>query len=320
MTKFDHRVNLPQIFRDNNLSILPDSRGTYVIGCFDTYQAVKSDTSLQRFEFPFPSSIETIDYTDLYSEVSALLCAYNAGILADVIGENVQLTVFGRMSTSQFPYQVKSTLSNNLYAVRVDNAQCEIDGGFEGETKFAIIEAKNYTADDFLIRQLYYPYRLWRKKTSKEVIPIFMSYSNDVFDFFVYKFSDDLCYNSIELVAQRSYQIAPENIELADIGAVFDSIQIRSEEQLAPFPQADKFRRVIDLLGLLYEKDLSQSEITQNYQFNTRQTRTDIIQIMQNAKLNLGTSATIPRRAQTVSAWIDWILSLSRGYLDYSRS
>ena len=32
MTKFDHQVNLPQVFRDNHLSILPDSRGTDVIG------------------------------------------------------------------------------------------------------------------------------------------------------------------------------------------------------------------------------------------------------------------------------------------------
>ncbi len=383
MTKFDHKVNLPQIFRDNHLSILPDSRGTYVIGCFDTYQTVKSDTTLQPFEFPFPSSIETIDYTDLYSEVSALLCAYNAGILADVLSEDVRLTVFGRMSTSQFQYQVKSVLDNNLYSVRVDNAQCEIDGGFEGETKFAIIEAKNYTADDFLIRQLYYPYRLWRGKTSKEVIPIFMSYSNDIFTFYVYKFLDDACYNSIELVTQKSYQIAPESITLDDVHTIFQSSQIQPESLAVPFPQADTFTRVVDLLGLLYEKDLSQSEITQSYQFNIRQTQyyadaaiyldmvqkfkdkgmvsysltslgrsilekkpkkkylaivkqilqheafhkalaryfaigerpshLDVIQIMQSAKLNLGSgTTTIPRRAQTVLGWNDWILSLLR--------
>src|SRR6266498_2254888 len=54
MTKFDHKVNLPQIFRDNNLSILPDSRGTYVIGCFDVYQNITSDASPQPLEFPFP--------------------------------------------------------------------------------------------------------------------------------------------------------------------------------------------------------------------------------------------------------------------------
>ncbi len=273
MTKFDHKVNLPQIFRDNHLSILPDSRGTYVIGCFDAYHNITSDTSAQPLEFPFPPHIETIDYTNLYSEVSALLCAYNTGIIENVIGEDVRLTVFGRMSTSQFQYQVRNVLDNNWCSINVDNSQCEIDGGFEGETKFAIIEAKNYTADDFLIRQLYYPYRLWREKTSKEVVPIFMSYSNDIFTFFVYKFLDDACYNSIELVTQKSYQIAPESIKLDDIHTIFQSPQIQPESLAIPFPQADNFTRIVDLLGLLYVADLPQQEITQRYQFDLRQTQ-----------------------------------------------
>ena len=383
MTKFDHKVNLPKIFRDNDLSILPDSRGTYVIGCFDAYHTIISNSAVHPFEFPFPSYIETIDYTNLYSEVSALLCAYNTGIIENVIEEYVRLTVFGRMSTSQFQYQVRNVLDNNWHSINVDNSQCEIDGGFEGETKFAIIEAKNYTADDFLIRQLYYPYRLWRGKTSKEVVPIFMSYSNDIFTFFVYKFLDDSRYNSIELVTQKSYQIAPESITLDDIYTVFQSAQIQPDSVTTPFPQADKFTRVIDLLGLLYASDLTQQEITQTYQFDPRQTqyytnsaiylgliqkfrdsdtisyslthrgrsilekkpkrkylaiverilqheafykvlaqyfakserplRSDVIQIMQGIQLNLGSGATtIPRRAQTVLAWIDWVLSLPR--------
>jgi len=382
MTKFDHKADLPKIFRNNQLSILPDSRGTYVIGCFDAYHRISTETLVQPLEFPFPYHIETIDYANLYSEVSALLCAYNTGIIENVVEEDVRLTVFGRMSTSKFHYQVRNLLNGNWYSINVDNSQCEIDGGFEGETKFAIIEAKNYTADDFLIRQLYYPYRLWRGKTSKEVIPIFMSYSNDIFTFYVYKFLDDSCYNSIELIAQKHYQIAPESITLDDIYTVFQTTKIRPDLLTVPFPQADKFTRVIDLLGFLYATDLAQQEITQTYQFAQRQTqyytnsaiyldliqktgdkntpsysltplgrailekkpkgkylaivgqilqhevfykalaqyfskserpsRTEIIHIMQSAKLNLGEGSTIPRRAQTVLAWIDWILGLLR--------
>jgi len=273
MTKFDHRVNLPKILQSNQLCILPDSRGTYLIGHFDAYQNIISDVSIPVIDVQFPPHIETIDYKNLYSEVSALLCAYNTGILEDLIGEAVELTVFGRMSTSQFNYQIKNWRNDDRYNIKVNNAQCEIDGGFEGETKFAIIEAKNYSVDDFLIRQLYYPYRLWRGKTSKEVVPIFMYYSNDVFTFFIYKFQNELAYNSIELIAQKSYQIAPERIELDDLFTVFQSSHIRPEPSKIPFPQADDFRRVIDLLGLLYVSNLSQPEITLKYQFTVRQTQ-----------------------------------------------
>ena len=37
MTKFDHQVQLPKIFKDNQLSIQPVSRGGYIIGGFSSY-------------------------------------------------------------------------------------------------------------------------------------------------------------------------------------------------------------------------------------------------------------------------------------------
>ena len=41
MTKFDHSSNLPTIFAENNLSILPITRGSYLIGCFETFHDFK---------------------------------------------------------------------------------------------------------------------------------------------------------------------------------------------------------------------------------------------------------------------------------------
>ena len=38
MTKFDHRINLPTIFADNGLAILPITRGDYIISSFSAYQ------------------------------------------------------------------------------------------------------------------------------------------------------------------------------------------------------------------------------------------------------------------------------------------
>jgi hypothetical protein len=34
MTKFDHHIQLPSIFKQNHLTIQPDSRGSYIIGRF----------------------------------------------------------------------------------------------------------------------------------------------------------------------------------------------------------------------------------------------------------------------------------------------
>ena len=43
MTKFDHRSQLPKLFVENKLSILPTSRGTYEIGKFETFCDFNND-------------------------------------------------------------------------------------------------------------------------------------------------------------------------------------------------------------------------------------------------------------------------------------
>lgn len=42
MAKFDHNINLPQIFSENRLAILPISRGDYVISNFEVYKKFES--------------------------------------------------------------------------------------------------------------------------------------------------------------------------------------------------------------------------------------------------------------------------------------
>ncbi|MCR9290578.1 MAG: hypothetical protein NXI23_24670 [Bacteroidetes bacterium] len=138
--------------------------------------------------------------------------------------------------------------------------------------KLLLVEAKNHLPNDFLVRQVYYPFRLWRDRVSKKVVNVFMTYSNDVFSFFEYAFVHPTEYNSIQLVRQKRYKIAPEEITMKDLQEILKSIKIR-EEPKVPFPQADKFNRVVDLLGLLMENDeLEKNEITSNYGFDHRQT------------------------------------------------
>lgn len=389
MTKFDHRINLPGIFKQNDLTIQPNSRGTYLIGHFQSYQNLPPppDTDDDIESLALPAGVETIDPTNLYSESAALLCAYNTGIINDLMNEPATLTVLGRMSTGEFSYRINDMRRGTPYEIMVKNAQLEIDSGFEGERTFAVLEAKNETVGDFLIRQLYYPYRLWARKTRKEVLPVFMTFSNDVFSFYVFRFADETLYNSIELVKRKRYQIAAREIELDDIMRALESAIIVPEPERVPFPQADSFTRVVDLLGQIYAADeLPQDEITTNHAFDLRQTQyytnaarylglverhsnrhlgvtytltregqqimalrnprrrnlalvetilrhrvfndtlrlyvtqagrpsvEQVVEVMRGAELGLdreGTT-TIRRRAQTVLAWIDWIMRIRR--------
>ncbi|NER26620.1 MAG: translation elongation factor [Symploca sp. SIO1C4] len=272
MAKFDHYVNLPAIFKENKLSILPISRSRYVIGNFDTHLKVEYDNNIEEISVDFPEHIESIDYSNLYSENSALNCAFNAGVIGDLVDEPVSYTISGRMSTGNFSFSIKNLVTGTS-TINVKNSQCEIDAGFESENYLIIVEAKNYAVDDFLIRQLYYPYRLWSSKVSKQVVPVLMTYSNDVFSFFIYKFKNDYDNNSAFLLKQQNYVIDSEQIQLSDVNDIFGQLKLMAETTDIPFPQADSFERIIDLLSLLFEKDLTKDEITENYQFDVRQTQ-----------------------------------------------
>jgi hypothetical protein len=274
MTKFDHETQLPKLFRDNNLTIQPISRSSYIIGRFDSYNKVNNSSNVEIIIVEPKKEIETIDPSNLYSESSAILCAYHAGIIDHILESPSDLTVLGRMSTGKFNYFIKTQKSDKSLEIMVENSQCEIDAGFEGNDFFAVVETKNTSVDDFLIRQLYYPFRLWTTKTRKKVIPIFMTYSNEVFSFYKYKFVDEKYYNSIELVSEHKFQITPNKIGLDELTEILNKTKIISEPQ-APFPQADIFPRIVDLLMQLKisGNELTQEQITTEYDFNTRQTQ-----------------------------------------------
>lgn len=270
MTKFDHRKNLPMIFKRHKLSILPVTRGTYFISQFKNYKDFE-EKETEIIKVPFPTYIESVNYENITSEAMALNCAYITGILADFINdEGILPTVSGRMSSGTFNFEIE-TFSGSNACIDVFNSQIEIDGGYEGFEKLALVEAKNFLSDDFLIRQVYYPYRLWRNKTSKRVSSLYMVYSNDIFTFYEYEFQEPNNYNSITLIKQKKYSIEETEIELEDILKVLDKAKIIKEPEV-PFPQANSFKRVINLCELLNETELTKDEITSNYDFDPRQT------------------------------------------------
>lgn len=270
MTKFDHRKNLPEIFKKHKLSILPVTRGSYLISQFEAYKDFE-ETNTEVVKVPFPTFIESIDYENITSESAALNCAYVSGILADFIeDERLMPTVSGRMSSDAFDFLIR-TYSGTDVRVSVNNSQIEIDAGFEGVETLSLIEAKNSISDDFLIRQLYYPYRLWRNKIGKKVKPLFLTYSNGIFTFYEYEFQNPDCYNSLVLIKQKRYSIEETGIALEDIIGVSKKAKIVDEPEI-PFPQADSFRRVVNLCELLNESELTKDEITSNYDFDPRQT------------------------------------------------
>jgi len=273
MAKIDHSKNLPEVFRKKNLSILPVSRGSYFISRFENYEKFTSPKSGIINSFPLRGSLETLATENIISESIALNASMASGIMADFLDdETIVPTISGRMGSGSFNFYVEEH-SGGRREVGVNNAQIEIDAAFEGRDFFAIVEAKMDIPDegDFLIRQLYYPYRVWRDRIRKAIRPIFLTYSNGIYALREYSFKEVMGYNSISLIRQSLYSIEDTCITNEEIEDILNRASIGPEPAGIPFPQADVFPRIINLCELLQGGDLDNNTLSQEYDFDKRQ-------------------------------------------------
>lgn len=271
MTKFDHSAQLPAIFRAHHLAILPNSRGTYLIGKFGAYRRFET-TPVPTLHVKPSLSLESLCPEQITSESSAIHLALHLGLLRHFTGDETPFhaTIGGRMGTGNFEFEIATSLSTETVCVR--NAQVEIDAGYESAEALYLIEAKNHLADDFIVRQLYYPYRLWQPRVKKPVRLIYLTYSDGTFHLREYRFSVESHYHSIELVKSQRYRIDDESFSLASMRSLLASTRVEPEPHL-PFPQADSFERLVNLCEILYtQAPIDKPSITQRYGFAARQT------------------------------------------------
>lgn len=276
MAKWDSSESLPPSLKSNNLNILPDSRSSYVIGDFILYQdipeleeRVEQMTQVQLGEY------ETIDINNITSESNAINILVLSGILDDFLETTDTVATFnGRMGTGCFNFVV-DTYRNVKRRVSVNNAQCEIDGGFENSSDVVILEAKNVLHKDFHVRQLYYPYRLWRERVSKPIRLVFSIYSNMIYRLFEYRFNTIEDYSSIELVRTKNYSLQDIHISLEDLMEVRRNTSVTTSDNIneagVPFIQADSVNRLISLLENMENNPMTYEQIMELMNFVERQ-------------------------------------------------
>ena len=271
MTKFDHEYLLPNIFKENDLAILPLTRGSYAIGRFKIFHTLEMER-IEVESLSLTSNFESLNFDKITSESTAISCAYVSKILEDFLGEEITPTISGRMSSDRFEFKILNS-HNSKVSLKVDRAQIEIDAGFESQESLTLIEAKNHFSDDLLIRQLYYPYRKWKGLIRKPIRNLFLTYSDGIYEIREYIFLQSNNYNSINLIKHKKYAICDFQINTLSLRKMLSEVTAESEPFNVPFPQADSFDRVINLCELINNDGiLTKSEITENYGFTSRQT------------------------------------------------
>jgi hypothetical protein len=201
LCKQDTREDRPEIFRKLGLFLLPVVNKKYVIIKGEGYIDIPP---VQKTEEVYVSKLTFKPDTSLVgnSEMQHLDFAYASSLIRTFVNDDsLVLTIRGRKYTPEFSFKVDQN------TIKVKSVQTEVDAGYEGKKQVVLIEAKNTSAGNIIIRQLYYPYRQWRTYTSKPVITLFFESTGNSYSMWQFRFSDVNNYNSIELVKSGRFII-----------------------------------------------------------------------------------------------------------------
>lgn len=261
MAKVDSSKDLPPILKQNGYVLLPISTREYAIVRGNGYHALEELSDTENFKSRIKTNLTTMHRNT--SEMQYLDYSHIAGVIEEIIGRGtLYSSIRGRESSGQFAFNI------NGASLNVNSAQIEVDLGLEGEDCIVLLEAKSKTPEDFIIRQLYYPYRRFNNLApSKEIIPVFFTYdmSKQCYNYWVYKFTDTNNYNSLSLLETHSYFITTaDEIKADDIYPV-DSIYKDI------IPQANDLNKVLELIFKVKEGINNAADVAKYFNFDTRQ-------------------------------------------------
>ncbi|MDO8565658.1 MAG: hypothetical protein Q7S04_00540 [Candidatus Moranbacteria bacterium] len=201
LCKMDTRESVPEIMRRNGLVLLPVKNKYYVIVNGEGYvdiPEINSEAEIYNTKLDFDLDTAKIGN----SEMQHLDFAYASSLIRTFMSDpSLVLTIRGRKYTPEFSYKI----GNNI--IDTKGVQTEVDAGYEGKDKIVLIEAKNSSTKNTIIRQLYYPYRQWAEHTKKEVFLLFFEKRIDEYLIWQYRFADKDSYDSIKLVRSKKYKI-----------------------------------------------------------------------------------------------------------------
>ncbi len=206
LCKQDCRESRPDIFKKNELFILPIKNGKYSIIKGEGYVDLPNiKSNIENYNSELDFTLDTLKIRN--STIQDLDYAYACGLIHSFTGDSsLFLTKRGRKYTPPFSFKV------GAHTIETESVQIEVDAGYEGGTQNVLVEAQNNNEDNIIIRQLYYPYCQWKEHTQKDIAIVLFNKVDDVYYLRQFKFSDPDDYNSIVQIKARRFYILCPNI------------------------------------------------------------------------------------------------------------
>lgn len=201
LCKQDTRESRPQVFKELGLFILPTKNKHYAILRGEGYIDIPDILSVPKVhKSKVTFELETTKIGN--SEMQHLDHAYASSVIRTFMQDpSLVLTIRGRKYTPEFSFKV------NDYKLTTKSVQTEVDAGYEGKESIILVEAKNSTSSNQIIRQLYYPFRQWSENSNKKVYTLFFEKRGELYYLWQFEFTKPEEYNSIKLLRSDRYYI-----------------------------------------------------------------------------------------------------------------
>lgn len=273
LAKQDTINSRPSVFKDNKLSILPVENGRYIIFKDEStktyYQLKKTLSDILPEEYQPTKDYreyQSLDVRNLSSESQAIDFANLVLLLNSFTNEKeLNLTIRGRQRSEKF--QIK--IPGYPHIAEVSGVQIEVDAGYESPEKIYLIEAKLGRVDDFNIRQLYYPFKDWSCKSTKEIIPLFFVYTNGLFYILQFAFGEE--YGELRCVKRKCFTVNDPVKQPVNLKQLLKESHVETEPEV-PYPQANDLDKVIDIVTNFHSAELrNKLAIAEFFEFDERQ-------------------------------------------------
>jgi hypothetical protein len=272
MAKMDSTADVPTALRRHGYFVLPVKNGEYVLVRGQGYHVLeKLSEPPTVFRPQLDFELETLGVGD--SESQHLDYCFNVGLVEGFAkATGLRQTIRGRKRMPAVEFHV-----GQVGPIRVNaGVQVETDLGCEGRNDIVLVEAKIGAPADFIVRQLFYPYRKWRLEIPQKRIRPWFFCSLEIavkrlYHFWEYEFENDAQYLSLRLKRRESFLVEPEKKRLTVEDLLREHSIRSSRAQTWDVPQADAFWRVAEI-PLLVEQGINTSaKVAVHYGFDPRQ-------------------------------------------------
>jgi hypothetical protein len=273
--KFDHKSELPSVFTRNNLSILPISNNKFIIGRFQLFERVN-----YKILNPNPVSLIEPLYNTNEIELNSAYSMAEMGFISGMyhhlldlpLSFEIQPIKTDIIEIKDFDFTLHIQESNSL-PIKVRGPILENFYVYETINEILLVLSTDKKIGDFNIAHMFYPYKLLKINSNKEIKPVLLTRDGELFSLFLYQFKEDSDLNSIQLIKQQDFFIDTHNILFSDVEKLAYSTVSREEEPNLPFPQADTFENIIILMKHLLIGNLHKDKVPVILEFTTaRQT------------------------------------------------